>query len=178
MISNTLDIDFTHGDIHGRSYKKFTYILYGCFFYTEESNGCVNKPWLNLTCINTLRPRQNVRHFAYDTFNAFFLNKMLESGLKFHWSLFLRFQLTIFHGVYNVVRLTLTSLYFQWIWVSTGTLMQRAFNDYNGAKNPDVNPFYVAIATCVFESGWIRTLTYRPSYLTTVLSLKCDFLKP
>ena len=37
MISNTLDIDFTHGDIHGRSYKKFTYIFYGCFFYTEDS---------------------------------------------------------------------------------------------------------------------------------------------
>ena len=40
--------------------------------------------------INTLRLRQNGRHFADDTFNAFSWMKMLEFRLTFHWSLFLR----------------------------------------------------------------------------------------
>ena len=47
-------------------------------------------------CINTLRPRQNDRHFAQTMFsNTFSWMKMYEFRLKFHWSLFLRFQLTI-----------------------------------------------------------------------------------
>ena len=28
MISNSLDIDFIHGDIHGQSFKKYEYIAY------------------------------------------------------------------------------------------------------------------------------------------------------
>ena len=46
--------------------------------------------------INTLRPRQNGRHFADDTFKRIFMNEMLEFRLKFHWCLFLRVQLTTF----------------------------------------------------------------------------------
>ena len=47
--------------------------------------------------LNTLRPRQNGSHFADDIFsNAFSWIKMLQLGLKFHWSLFPRVQLTIF----------------------------------------------------------------------------------
>ena len=46
---------------------------------------------------NTLRPRQDGRHFPDDTFsNAFSWMKTFEFRLKFHWSLFLRVQLTIF----------------------------------------------------------------------------------
>ena len=45
---------------------------------------------------NTLRPRQNGRHFADDIFKCIFLTKMFEFQLKFHSSLFLRVQLTIF----------------------------------------------------------------------------------
>ena len=45
---------------------------------------------------NTLRPRQNGRHFADDIFKCIFLYEMYEFRLKFHWSLFLRVQLTIF----------------------------------------------------------------------------------
>ena len=51
----------------------------------------------HIVCIsNTLRSRQNGRHLADDAFKRFFLMKMLEFRLKFHWSLFLRVRLTIF----------------------------------------------------------------------------------
>ena len=43
--------------------------------------------------LNTLRPRQNGPHLAYDIFKYIFWNEI--SWLKFHWSLFLRVQLTI-----------------------------------------------------------------------------------
>ena len=38
---------------------------------------------------------QNSRHFTVDTSNAFSWIKMLEIGLKFHWSSFLRVQLKL-----------------------------------------------------------------------------------
>ena len=43
--------------------------------------------------LNTLRSRQNGRHFADDIFKCIFLN---ENAWSFHWSLFLGFKLTIF----------------------------------------------------------------------------------
>ena len=44
-----------------------------------------------------LRPRQNGRNFADDTFKRIISwMKMLEFGLNFHWSLFGRVELTIF----------------------------------------------------------------------------------
>ena len=54
---------------------------------------------LHLTLvINTLRPRQNGRHFPDDIFKwiGFSWIKMYEFRLTFHWSLFLGAQLTIF----------------------------------------------------------------------------------
>ena len=54
------------------------------------NNGITNPPF------NTLWPKQNGRHFAYDTFKRIFLTEMIEFRLKFHWSLLLRVQLTIF----------------------------------------------------------------------------------
>ena len=45
---------------------------------------------------NTLRPRRYGRHFADDAFKCFSWMKMYEFRSRFHWSLFLRFQLTIF----------------------------------------------------------------------------------
>ena len=45
---------------------------------------------------NTLRPRKNGRHLADDISNAFSWMEIYEFRLKFHWSLFLRDQLTIF----------------------------------------------------------------------------------
>ena len=47
--------------------------------------------------INTLRRRQDDCHFTDDTFKRFSWMKILESRLKFHWSLFLRVQWTIIH---------------------------------------------------------------------------------
>ena len=40
---------------------------------------------------NTLRPRQNGRHFPDDSFKWIFVNEMYEYRLTFHWSLFLWF---------------------------------------------------------------------------------------
>ena len=45
--------------------------------------------------INTLRPRQDGDIFRTTFSNAFYWMKMFEFGLKYHWSLFLRVQLTI-----------------------------------------------------------------------------------
>ena len=57
---------------------------------------CSSQLWSHTTLLNTLRPKQNGRHFTDDTFKRIFLNEMFEFRLKFHWSLFLRVQLTIF----------------------------------------------------------------------------------
>ena len=46
---------------------------------------------------NSLRLRQNGRHFANDIFTAYSWMEMYEFRLEFHWNLFLRVQLTIFH---------------------------------------------------------------------------------
>ena len=45
--------------------------------------------------INTLRPRQNGRHFADDIFKCIFLNENVWIPIKISLSLFLRVQLTI-----------------------------------------------------------------------------------
>ena len=45
--------------------------------------------------VNTLRPRQNGRHFPDDIFKCIFFMKMYEFRLRFHWSLFLGVQTTI-----------------------------------------------------------------------------------
>ena len=44
--------------------------------------------------INTLRPRQNGRHFPDDIFRCIFLMKMCEFRLTFHWNLSSRVKLT------------------------------------------------------------------------------------
>ena len=48
----------------------------------------------NLT-LNTLRPRQDGRHFPDDIFKCISWMKMFEFWLKSHWSLFLRVQYSI-----------------------------------------------------------------------------------
>ena len=48
-----------------------------------------------LTAINTLRPGQNYCHFADESFKCICLNKNVRILIKYHWSLFLRVQLTI-----------------------------------------------------------------------------------
>ena len=51
----------------------------------------------NVSCFNTLRPWQMAAIFQTTFSNAFSWMKMIEFRLGFHWSLFLRFELTIFH---------------------------------------------------------------------------------
>ena len=38
--------------------------------------------WTHLICINTLRPRQNGRHFSDDTFKRMFLNENIRISIK------------------------------------------------------------------------------------------------
>ena len=52
---------------------------------------------LRLQRVNTLRPRKMAAIFQTTFSNAFSSMKMYEFWLKFHWSLFLEVQLTIFH---------------------------------------------------------------------------------
>ena len=51
---------------------------------------------LSLLALNTLRPRQMAAISQTTLSNPFSWMKVFEFRLKFHWSLFLRFQLTIF----------------------------------------------------------------------------------
>ena len=46
--------------------------------------------------VNTLKPRQNGRHFPDDIFQCIFFNENVLFRLRFHWSLFPRVKLTIF----------------------------------------------------------------------------------
>ena len=49
-----------------------------------------------LSQFNSLRPRQNGRHFQTTFSNAFSWMKMYQFRLRFHWSLLPRVELTIF----------------------------------------------------------------------------------
>ena len=57
-------------------------VIRGLYCITKHSNAVINTG--HRPDINTLRPRQNGRHFADDTFKRIFLKKMSEFGLKFH----------------------------------------------------------------------------------------------
>ena len=68
---------------------------------------------------NTLRPRQ-MDAISQTTFsNAFSWMKMFEFRLKFHWSLFLRYQLTIFQHWFRywLGAVQATSLYLNQWWL-------------------------------------------------------------
>ena len=54
-------------------------------------------PWRHRAINNTLWPRQDDCHFADDIFKFIFLSENVWVSLKIHWSLFLRFELTMFH---------------------------------------------------------------------------------
>ena len=79
--------------------------------------------------INTLRPRQNGRCFTEDVSDAFSWITVYKFWLRFHWSLFLRDQLTIFQhwfrewlGTYQVTSHYLNQwwLDYQCIYASLG----------------------------------------------------------
>ena len=84
--------------------------------------------------INSLRPRQDGRHFPDDISNAFSWMKMHKFRLIFHWNLFPRVQLTIFQHWF---RLWLgagqaTSHYLnQWWFVHRRIYASLGFNELN-----------------------------------------------
>ena len=53
-----------------------------------------NELLTSTSCVNTLRLRRNIRHFAVDIFKWIFCLKMYEFRLKFNWSLFLTLTLS------------------------------------------------------------------------------------
>ena len=61
-----------------------------CLTTTKHSTICIS--CLMIEILTHLTPGQNGRHFADDIFKCIFVNKTFP---KFHWSLFLTFQLTI-----------------------------------------------------------------------------------
>ena len=63
----------------------------------KYDNGIIDSHNKESGLLSTLRPRQNGHHFADDTFKHSSWMKILEFQLKFHWSFFLRVQLTIVH---------------------------------------------------------------------------------
>ena len=65
------------------------FALFHCLYKERLLCPCESPP-----STNTLRPRQNGRRF--DIFKCIFLNEKFDFRFKFHWSLFLRVQLTIF----------------------------------------------------------------------------------
>ena len=73
-------------------YTSFDYTKSGKHTIMAISEDSSQYEWV----VNTLRPRQDGRHFADDIFKCIFLMKTFDFRLKFYWSLFLRAYLTIF----------------------------------------------------------------------------------
>ena len=71
----------------------------------------------NLFYINIFRPTQNGRHFPDDIFECIFLNEICKFQLIFHWSLFLRAQLTIFQHWFR-------------LWLGTGQATSHCLNQW------------------------------------------------
>ena len=65
--------------------------------------------------LDTLRPRQDGRHFSDGIFKWIFLNEKKEFRSKFHWSLFLRFQLTIFQHWFININFVANQLFTPWV---------------------------------------------------------------
>ena len=86
----------------------------------KSMSRCVSLPYnpvSGLSWPNSLRPRQNGCHFADDTFTRIFLNEVLEFRLNFHWSLFMRVQLTLFQH------------WFRW-WLGAGQATSHYLNQW------------------------------------------------
>ena len=72
------------------NYVKICELLYcfvrECSDYSElkfEYDKTGKEAQMTFRCVNTLRPRQNGRHFADDTFNRIFLNENVIVSIKF-----------------------------------------------------------------------------------------------
>ena len=59
-----------------------------CFSEKEAESLLQDIMVIKSTCINTLRPRGNGRHFADDNFKCISLNENFEFWIKLHWNRF------------------------------------------------------------------------------------------
>ena len=108
-ISIQISLKFVYKDPNNNTLKLVQIIVNA----EQVTSHCLKQWWPNLrmhSCVtrlcwvNTLRQRQNGcrfrrRHFS----NTFYWMKMYEFQLKFHWSLFLRVQLTIFPALVQIM---------------------------------------------------------------------------
>ena len=91
--------------------------------------------------LNTLRPRQDGRHFRRHFQMHFFLMKMYKFLLRFHWNLFPRVQLMIFQHWFSewLVAGQATSHYLKpwWLdhWRIYGSLYLNQLNNIPGMGN-------------------------------------------
>ena len=79
-------------------YLKSSYRMdYSMMIYPNNNavTGCVTSTVIVTVKINTLRPRQMAAIFQTTFWNVFSWMKMFEFRVKFHWSLFLKVQLTM-----------------------------------------------------------------------------------
>ena len=92
--------------------------------------------------IYTLMPKQNRRHFADDISDAFSRMEMHEFRLRFHWTLFVRFELTIIQNWYRrwVGRDQVTSPYLnQWWSVYWRIYALLGLNGFNESGPPSIS---------------------------------------
>ena len=87
-----------------RWFIKLIHIYIYMYTYTYKQDSCntdgieYEPYWLQFSCSLTHWGRDKMVVISQTTFsNAFYWMKMYEFRLRFHWSLFLNVQLTIFH---------------------------------------------------------------------------------
>ena len=124
--------------------------------------------------VNTLRPRQHGRHFADDTFKCIFLNENVWMPIKFHWNLFLRVQLTIFHHWFRywLGAVQATSHYLnQWWLVYRRIYASLGLNELSLDTYPLSHIFlnsYTCLWRVVLEYKWAAECN-RPCYCHLIL---------
>ena len=77
-------------------HQSFLVKSFGQTSWQTNRHKCNGKAVSPVPSLNTLTPRPNGAIFQTTHSNPFSWIKIFEFRLKFHWSLFLRFQLTIF----------------------------------------------------------------------------------
>ena len=118
--------------------------FFPCYLKIRRMTLKINKTPL-LCCFNKLRPSQNGRHLADDIFkHAFSFKKMHEFRLRFHWSLFLRFEIIIFQH------------WFRW-WLGTGQPLSEPMMVSLLTHICVIRPQWVKLYALFQSHGWIQT---------------------
>ena len=121
------------------------------------------KHWSYVWTLNSLRPRQNGRHYADDNFKCIFLNENYEFWIRFHRIMFPRVQLAINKHWFR-----------QWLGVEQGT--SHCLNQWW-----NVIPMHICITWLqwvnilnIFSMGCLLRVFCRKLTLLAALRLKCS----